>query len=55
VLKLSVNGCHLTFFDQCQAHEAAIKDPCQYGAKTLFIAFAALLELPEAYDYTSSE
>jgi len=43
MLKLSVNGCLLTFFDQCQAHEAAIKKPCEYGAKTLVIAFPALL------------
>jgi hypothetical protein len=42
MLKLSVNGCHLIFFDQCQMHETAIKKSCQYGAKTLYIAFPAL-------------
>jgi hypothetical protein len=42
MLNLSVNGCHLTFFDQCHVHEAAIKKPCQYCVKTLYIAFPAL-------------
>ena len=44
MLKLSVNGCHLTFFGQCQVHEAAIKKPCQYGAETFYIAFRALFK-----------
>jgi len=43
MLKRSVNGCHLTFVYQWHVHEAAIKKPRQYGAKTLFIAFPALL------------